>query len=146
MRKRRLDFAAPAALAAALAFAGTAMAQTQGQPGGNAPAMQPNNSAGSATHGTAAPQGGGNMGTQEQGQTGHAAHHKMMHKQSQSESGSQSDLVKRAQQALNEQGAHLNVDGKMGPKTRESLKNFQEVHHIPATGKLDQKTRAALKV
>jgi hypothetical protein len=60
--------------------------------------------------------------------------------------GGNSDVVRRAQQALDQQGAHIAVDGKLGPKTRQALKDYQQSHGLKATGQLDQQTRANLKV
>ena len=48
------------------------------------------------------------------------------------------------QTALNANGAHLEVDGKMGPGTRAALKSYQAEHHLKATGKPDAATLKAL--
>ena len=40
----------------------------------------------------------------------------------------------------------MQPDGKMGPKTQAALKEFQQQNGIQATGQIDQKTLAALKV
>jgi peptidoglycan hydrolase-like protein with peptidoglycan-binding domain len=50
------------------------------------------------------------------------------------------------QTALNNNGAQLNVDGHMGPKTVAALKAFQKQQHLKATGKLDSATAKALSV
>jgi N-acetyl-anhydromuramyl-L-alanine amidase AmpD len=51
----------------------------------------------------------------------------------------------RAVQArLNAGGAGLDVDGVTGPKTRAALRRFQRNHKLPATGRVDAKTGAAL--
>ena len=54
--------------------------------------------------------------------------------------------VAKAQMALNSNGAQLDVDGKMGPKTVAALKSFQSAHRLKATGKLDAATARALGV
>lgn len=51
-----------------------------------------------------------------------------------------------AQTALNNNGASLKVDGKMGPKTKAALTAFQTKENLKATGHLDKETKAALKV
>jgi hypothetical protein len=37
------------------------------------------------------------------------------------------------------------IDGILGPKTREALKQFQETEGLPSTGKVDNHTRDALE-
>jgi len=54
--------------------------------------------------------------------------------------------VATVQTALNNNGAQLNVDGHMGPKTVAALKAFQKPHHLKASGKLDSATTKALSV
>jgi peptidoglycan hydrolase-like protein with peptidoglycan-binding domain len=54
--------------------------------------------------------------------------------------------VKSAQQALNKHGAQLVADGKMGPKTRAALKDFQKSNNLKVTGKLDSATQKALGI
>jgi peptidoglycan hydrolase-like protein with peptidoglycan-binding domain len=54
--------------------------------------------------------------------------------------------VEHIQTALNHQGAHLEVDGTMGPKTVAALKTFQKSHHLKVTGKADAATLKALGV
>jgi peptidoglycan hydrolase-like protein with peptidoglycan-binding domain len=48
------------------------------------------------------------------------------------------------QAALNSNGAHLKVDGRMGPKTRVALRSFQHKHHLKPTGRADSATLKAL--
>lgn len=61
--------------------------------------------------------------------------------------GLSQDLVARVQEALNNAGYHLGVpDGKGGPATLAALKRFQGDRHLPATGKFDDITLAALGV
>jgi peptidoglycan hydrolase-like protein with peptidoglycan-binding domain len=50
------------------------------------------------------------------------------------------------QTALNNNGAHLDVDGRIGPKTVAALKAFQKQHKLKVTGKLDRATARALGV
>jgi peptidoglycan hydrolase-like protein with peptidoglycan-binding domain len=54
--------------------------------------------------------------------------------------------VAKAQMALNSNGAQVDVDGKMGPKTVAALRSFQSSHHLKATGRLDAATTRALGV
>ena len=52
--------------------------------------------------------------------------------------------VAKLQMALNANGAQLEVDGRMGPKTRAALKAFQSAHHLKPTGRADSATVKAL--
>lgn len=54
--------------------------------------------------------------------------------------------VAKAQMALNSNGAQLDVDGKMGPKTIAALKSYQSSRHLKTTGRLDTATAKALGV
>lgn len=54
--------------------------------------------------------------------------------------------VKAAQEALNKHGSSLNIDGKLGAKTREALKSFQAKNGLTPTGRLDKRTETALNV
>jgi peptidoglycan hydrolase-like protein with peptidoglycan-binding domain len=54
--------------------------------------------------------------------------------------------IASVQTALNNNGAQLDVDGHMGPKTAAALKTFQQQHSLKATGKLDNSTAKALGV
>jgi peptidoglycan hydrolase-like protein with peptidoglycan-binding domain len=54
--------------------------------------------------------------------------------------------IANAQTALNNNGAQLDVDGHMGPKTVAALKTFQQQHNLKATGKLDNATAKVLGV
>jgi peptidoglycan hydrolase-like protein with peptidoglycan-binding domain len=54
--------------------------------------------------------------------------------------------VANVQTALNNNGAQLNVDGHMGPKTVAALKAFQQQHNLKATGKMDSATAKALGI
>jgi len=53
--------------------------------------------------------------------------------------------VEQLQNALNSNGATLTVDGKMGPKTKAALMDFQKAHGLKVTGRPDKETRDALK-
>jgi peptidoglycan hydrolase-like protein with peptidoglycan-binding domain len=53
--------------------------------------------------------------------------------------------VEQLQNALNSNGAALTVDGKMGPKTKAALMDFQKAHGLKVTGRPDKETRDALK-
>ncbi|MBT2749125.1 MULTISPECIES: peptidoglycan-binding domain-containing protein [unclassified Lysobacter] len=58
--------------------------------------------------------------------------------------------TREAQEALNQlgikdaRGKPLEVDGKMGPHTREAVEAFQKENHLPPTGKLDLQTSTAV--
>lgn len=52
--------------------------------------------------------------------------------------------VRSMQQALNSQGAHLTVDGRMGPKTRNALMDYQARNGLTVTGHADSATMAKL--
>jgi peptidoglycan hydrolase-like protein with peptidoglycan-binding domain len=54
--------------------------------------------------------------------------------------------VMAAQTALNKNGAALKIDGKMGPKTKAALTEFQTKQNLKPSGHLDKETKAALKV
>lgn len=56
-----------------------------------------------------------------------------------------SSNVRELQQALIDKGFDAGpVDGKAGPQTKAAIKKFQQAQNLTATGKLDQKTVAAL--
>jgi peptidoglycan hydrolase-like protein with peptidoglycan-binding domain len=54
--------------------------------------------------------------------------------------------VAKAQAALNNNGAQLDVDGKMGPKTVAALKSYQHSHNLKASGRVDAATAKALGI
>jgi len=56
------------------------------------------------------------------------------------------EQVKAVQTVLNRGGANLTVDGKMGPKTRAAVKEYQQKSGLPATGAIDNATRTKLGV
>ena len=53
-------------------------------------------------------------------------------------------LNESVQTALNANGAHLKVDGRMGPKTHAALRAYQHRHHLKPTGRTDSATLKAL--
>jgi hypothetical protein len=52
--------------------------------------------------------------------------------------------VKREQKNLNRHGAHLEVDGRFGPKTEAATKAFQAKHGLAKDGQIGPKTKALL--
>jgi peptidoglycan hydrolase-like protein with peptidoglycan-binding domain len=55
--------------------------------------------------------------------------------------------VKAAQQALKDQGLDPGpIDGKMGPKTKAALRDYQQKQGLKATGRLDTETASKLGV
>jgi peptidoglycan DL-endopeptidase CwlO len=58
---------------------------------------------------------------------------------------SRSERIQRLQNALNQHGASVTVDGKMGPQTRAALEDFQKSHNLKVTGRPDRETIAALR-
>jgi peptidoglycan hydrolase-like protein with peptidoglycan-binding domain len=58
-----------------------------------------------------------------------------------------SERVKAAQQALKDNGHDPGtVDGKLGPKTKQALRDYQKAQGITITGELDPKTMDSLGV
>lgn len=55
--------------------------------------------------------------------------------------------IRNVQQQLQQQGYDVGqIDGVMGPNTRQALSQFQRDNNMPASGRLDQQTMAALGV
>lgn len=54
--------------------------------------------------------------------------------------------VKAAQEALNRSGANITADGKLGPKTKAAIRQYQQKNGLQATGNLDSQTMARLGV
>jgi len=55
--------------------------------------------------------------------------------------------VKAAQQALKDKGHDPGgVDGRMGPRTQQAVRDFQKAQGLQATGRLDEKTMQSLGV
>jgi peptidoglycan hydrolase-like protein with peptidoglycan-binding domain len=61
--------------------------------------------------------------------------------------GGNREQVRAAQQALKDKGLYdAEVDGLMGPKTREAIREFQKKENLKETGRLDAETLARLGV
>jgi peptidoglycan hydrolase-like protein with peptidoglycan-binding domain len=54
--------------------------------------------------------------------------------------------VKAAQEALNRNGANIEADGRLGPKTKAAIRQYQQKNGLQATGTLDSQTKARLGV
>lgn len=54
--------------------------------------------------------------------------------------------VKALQEALNKQGVAVPVDGVLSEATRNAIRRFQSLHHLPVTGEADQATLDKLGV
>lgn len=54
--------------------------------------------------------------------------------------------VESVQASLKSEGHNVSVDGVWGPKTMAAVRDFQQSNGIPATGRLDSQTLAALDV
>lgn len=77
--------------------------------------------------------------TAASGTTAPAPHHAV------GQRASRSERIQRLQNALNQHGASVTVDGKMGPQTRAALEDFQKSHNLKVTGRPDRETIAALR-
>lgn len=67
--------------------------------------------------------------------------------QSASISATDQEQVRQAQQALNDKGFSAGgADGKLGPKTKKALKQFQKSQSLAQSGSLDEKTIVALGI
>ncbi|MGQ9368682.1 peptidoglycan-binding domain-containing protein [Azospirillum sp. ST 5-10] len=62
-----------------------------------------------------------------------------------SSSGMSAGEIRQVQQALNERGYSLAVDGVWGPNTRDAVRRFQRTNGMEATGRVDRQTMAALQ-
>ncbi len=60
--------------------------------------------------------------------------------------GPSHQLIQDAQTALDKNGAKLDVDGRLGPKTRAALVSFQKDHGLKPTGTLNHATIQALNL
>jgi len=55
------------------------------------------------------------------------------------------DQIRQAQQQLQTAGLYRGqIDGKIGPETKQAIERLQQQKGLPATGSLDQQTMAAL--
>ena len=57
-----------------------------------------------------------------------------------------SGTVRNAQQALAQAGADVPQNGRLGPRTERAILNYQSLHHLPLTGRLDQRTLQSLNI
>ena len=57
-----------------------------------------------------------------------------------------SDNVSKLQQALNDNGESVKVDGVMGPSTEKALRSYQQKNGLQASGQLDDQTRQKLNL
>src|SRR5581483_6800458 len=57
-----------------------------------------------------------------------------------------SEEIRQVQIALREKGFAVEVDGVMGPRTREALMSFQRREGLQVTGQIDQRTFVSLGI
>ncbi len=96
-----------------------------------------------STGGAMGNRGGMNQGGMKSGSMGGAStHHARAMTGHRSRSSAQ---VREVQQALNQNGASLQVDGVLGPDTRKALRNYQSQNGLRATGRIDAQTRQKLE-
>ncbi len=132
---RKLFLATASVLALGLATSGVSFAA---QPGNSAQA--PATSTPSATM----PSTTGQYGTTGQSETTSPSEQGMQ--ATAPEHLSQAQL-KQVQQKLKDQGLYKGeIDGQMGPNTKQAVEQFQQKNDLQATGRLDQQTLAALDV
>lgn len=62
-----------------------------------------------------------------------------------SSSMSSSD-VRHVQQALNDAGYDVRVDGKWGPGTERAMREYQRSHNLSVTGRADRDTLASMNI
>lgn len=120
-------------LGAGLAIGGAGIAsaqQAQQDPGATQEQMQP---------GDAMTQEGTAAGTEQPMQSGSGM-------AGAAPMGMDGDAVRQLQQALNEAGHDIAVDGMWGPETQSAVRQFQQQLGLQATGEPDQQTLAALGV
>ena len=115
----------------AIGAAGVASAQqAQQDPGATQEQMQP---------GDAMTQEGTATGTEQPMQTGAGM-------AGAAPAGMDGDAVRQLQQALNEAGHNIEVDGIWGEETQSAVRQFQQQLGLDATGEPDDQTLAALGV
>jgi peptidoglycan hydrolase-like protein with peptidoglycan-binding domain len=144
------------ALALGLALAaGPALAQTSGGTTGSTTAPGSTGSSGvTGSTGTSAAPGSADTskGTTDTGKSASdmksdmkSGMKSMKHKAGRMMRGGHHEDVKAAQQALKDKGSDPGpVDGRMGPKTKAALKEFQKAQGLKETGRLDRETKAKL--
>lgn len=55
------------------------------------------------------------------------------------------EMIRQAQRALQDQGYYNGpIDGVLGPRTQQAIRDFQHDHRLPVTGQLDDQTASAL--
>jgi peptidoglycan hydrolase-like protein with peptidoglycan-binding domain len=158
----RVQFITASALAALLAVAPAALAQSGAQTGamgsggstsnptaapngpttGNAPASMQTPPSEAVAPGAAYSHGAGS-GAMSSG----SASHVNSGGDDQGQQLSQ-DEIQNIQQHLQQQGYYKSarVDGRWGPRTRQAVESFQQAKGLPANGQLDQQTLNALGV
>lgn len=92
-------------------------------------------------NGSSSPSSNGHMGSGNDMNSGNSMGSEMM-----SHGNLSKHEVMQIQQALNQSGNHLSVDGNMGPNTRSALREYQQSHGLQATGKPDPQTLQQLGV
>jgi peptidoglycan hydrolase-like protein with peptidoglycan-binding domain len=134
MKKMSLIIAAT--FAASLYLAGMAIAESATSGGGYG-ASDSSMESGSSSMGAS--------GSAEQSQSGSQAG--MQSSQQAGQQQMSSDQIRQLQQQLQAQGYNPgSIDGKMGPKTSQALRQFQQAQGITASGKADSQTLQALGV
>jgi hypothetical protein len=150
----------------ALGLAGTAFAQSGAGSSAGAGAMgtnsgspaysSPTTTSGSGLGDTSRPGTSGSSMNNENGTganggpmasgTGTSGKSGSSSRMSSSVSGGASDNVRRAQEALQDQGLYKGqVDGKMGPQTKHAIAQFQKQKGLKQTAQLDQPTLSDLQ-
>jgi hypothetical protein len=137
---------------AALAFAATASAWGDKSPSATSGSQK--YAADQSASSTSAGNQGASSSNQGQSSSSHAmssSNEGMSNDMNASGSSSSStgneSTVRSAQQALKDKGYDVGTaDGKMGPRTEDALKQFQQAQGLPQTGDLDQQTLSKLGV
>jgi peptidoglycan hydrolase-like protein with peptidoglycan-binding domain len=133
------------AFTASLAYAQST--GTSSSPGGTEPGKSATGTTGTdpkGSTGTSGTTGGtGAAGTMDSGKQG--AKPDRADTRGKAVGGMGKEQLKKAQQALKDKGLYEGeVDGVMGPKTREALREFQKNENIQQTGRLDRETMSKL--
>lgn len=92
--------------------------------------------------------GNSGTGSQNQSEWGKTTQRvEAMHGQQGGSNRQSADLVKQVQEKLSAMGKDPGKpDGRLGPKTQQALKEYQNEKGLQATGKLDRQTLAALGI